>query len=114
MKGGLKTRFLIGNAKARLGQLRSTISTRDLSIFTGKQVAVLDRKALFIPPNTWKRLCLRFKLHVGGGKMVALALQEEGLFAGLSITKGGQLRVNAYNTTYQVMYLTPKIAMANA
>ena len=34
-------------------------------------------------------------------------------FARLSITKGGQLRINAYNTTSTVVYLTPKIAMVH-
>ena len=48
-----------------------------------------------------------------GGTSVAMALQKEGIIAGLSITKGGQLRVNAYNTTDTVVYLTPKTAMVH-
>ena len=44
---------------------------------------------------------------------MAVALQKEGLIAGLSITKGGQLRINVYNATNQVIYLTPKTIMAN-
>ena len=44
---------------------------------------------------------------------MALALQKEGLISGLSITKGGQLRVNAYNTTDEVIHLTPKTVMVN-
>ena len=48
-----------------------------------------------------------------GGTSVAIALQKEGIIAGLSITKGGQLRINAYNTTDAVVYLTPKTAMVH-
>ena len=44
---------------------------------------------------------------------MAVALQKEGLIAGLSITRGGQLRVNVLNTTDQVVHLTPKTIMAN-
>ena len=44
---------------------------------------------------------------------MAIALQKEGLIAGLSITKGGQLRVNVHNSTDQVVHLTPKTVMAN-
>ena len=44
---------------------------------------------------------------------MAVALQKEGLIAGLSITKGGQLRINVFNTTNHVIYLTPKTIMAN-
>ena len=42
-----------------------------------------------------------------------MALQKIGLIAGLSLTKRGQLRVNTFNTTDEVVYLTPKIAMVN-
>ena len=76
-------------------------------------VAVLAGKAFFIPPRTWKRLYLPFKVHVGGGTTIALALQKEGLISGLSITKGGQLRANVYNTTDEVIHLTPKTVMVN-
>ena len=48
-----------------------------------------------------------------GRTTVAVALQKEGLIAGLSITKGGQLRVNVYNSTDQVVHSTPKTVMAN-
>ena len=48
-----------------------------------------------------------------GGTSVAVALQKEGIIAGLSITKGGQLRINAYNTTDAVVYLTAKTAMVH-
>ena len=44
---------------------------------------------------------------------MAIALQKEGLIAGLSITKGGQLRVNVCKSTNQVVHLTPKTIMAN-
>ena len=47
------------------------------------------------------------------GTTVALALQKEGLISGLSITKRGQLRINAYNATDEVIHLTPKTVMVN-
>ena len=109
----LKTRFSVGRARAILEQLWSTISTRGLSIVHKKQVAVLTGKAFLIPPKTWKRLYLRFKVHMEGGTTVALVLQKEGLISELSITKGGQLRVNTYNTTNEVIHLTPKTVMVN-
>ena len=76
-------------------------------------MGILAGKAFFLPPKSWKRLYLPFKIQMEGGTTVAVALQKEGLIAGLSITKGGQLRVNVYNTTDQVVYLTPKTVMAN-
>ena len=56
---------------------------------------------------------LPFKMHMSGGTTVALALQKEFLVLGLSITKGGHLRVNAYNATDEVIHLTPKTVMLN-
>ena len=105
--------FTSGSARARLEQLWSTEATRGLSVITPKQVAVLAGKAFFLPPKTWKRLYLPFKVQMEGGTSVAVALQKEGIIAGLSITKGGQLRINAYNTTDAVVYLTPKTAMVH-
>ena len=113
MKKDLKAGFSVGKARAMLEQLWSTISTRGLSVLSKDHVAVLAGKAFFIPPRTWKRLYLPFKAHVGGGTTIALALQKEGLISGLSITRGGQLRVNVYNTTDEVVHLTPKTVMVN-
>ena len=48
-----------------------------------------------------------------GGTSITLALQRAGIIAGLSLTKGGQLRINAFNATGEVIGLTPKIAMVN-
>ena len=62
---------------------------------------------------TWKRLYLPFKVVIEGGTSVTLALQRAGIIDGLSMTKGGQLRVNAFNATGEVIYLTPKTAMVN-
>ena len=113
MKCGLKTSFLIGNANARLEQLWTTVAVRGLSVFNSKQVAVLVGKAFFITLKTWKRLYLPFKIQMGGGTTVDMALQKEGLIVGLSITKGGQLQFNACNTIDQVIHLTLKALMAN-
>ena len=48
-----------------------------------------------------------------GGMSVTLALQKSRVVAGLSLTNGGQLYVNAFNTTKEVIHLTPKTMMAN-
>lgn len=48
---------------------------------------------------------------MGGGTTIAVSLQKDGLIAGLSLTKRGQLRVNAYNTPHDVVHIAPKIAM---
>ena len=113
-KGDLTACFASGSARAHLEQLWSTEATRGLSVLGPKQFAVLAGKAFFLPPKTWKRLYLPFKVQMEGGTSVAMALQKEGIIAGLSITKGGQLQVNTYNTTDTVVYLTPKIAMVHA
>ena len=109
----METSFLVGKARARLEQLWSTISTRGLSIFGRNHVGILAGKSFFLPPKSWKRMYLPFKIRMEGGTTVAVALQKEGLIAGLSITKGGHLRVSVYNTTDQVVCLTPKTVMAN-
>ena len=85
----LETSFSVGKARARFEQLWSTISTRGLSIFGRNHVGILAGKAFFLPPKSWTRLYLPFKIRMEGGTTVAVALQKEGLIAGLSITKGG-------------------------
>lgn len=112
-KGNLETIFPIGRAKTRLEQLWSTISTRGLSIFSKWPVVVLAGKAFFVPPKICKGLYLPFKIHMSGGTTADLALQKKGLISGLSITKEGQLRVNAHNSTDEVIHLTPKTVMVN-
>ena len=57
---------------------------------------------------------LPFIIQMEGGTTVAIALQKEGLIAGLSITKGGQLRINVCNSTDQVVPLSPKTITVNA
>lgn len=112
-KGGLGSRHATGGGKATVEQLWCTEGARGLSAKNPKQVAVQAEKDFFLPPLTWKRLYLPFKVALEGGTSVTLALQKPGVVAGLSLTKGGQLRVNIFNTTKEIIYLTPKTAMAN-
>ena len=112
-KGKLDNNYSQGPGKARLEQMWSLEGTRGLAVHSPNQITVQSGKAFFIPPKTWKRLYLPYKIFIEGGVTVALALQKEGIIAGLSLTKGGQLRVNAYNTTEEVVYLTPRTAMVN-
>ena len=95
-----------------LEQLWSTVSTRGLSGASSQRVSVLAGKAFFIPPRTWKKLYLPYKIQMIGGATVALSLQKDGLIAGSSLTKAGEPRVNAYNTTNEVVHIAPKIVMA--
>ena len=84
----LNTSFSVSKAKRGLEHLWSTVWTRGLSIFKSKNVEILAGKAFFLPPRCWKRLYLPFRIYMEGRTTVAIALQKEGLIAGLSITKG--------------------------
>ena len=51
-------------------------------------------KSVFLPPKEWVRIQIPYKMTVEGGVTVVNGLQRPGLISGLSITKGGQIRVN--------------------
>lgn len=89
IRGDWMTSFAIGKARARLEQLWSTISTRGLSGASSQRVSVLTGKAFFVPPKTWKRLYILYEMRMGGGTIVTVSLQKDGLIAGLSLMKGG-------------------------
>ena len=44
---------------------------------------------------------------------VLCGLSRPGLIAGLSVTKGGQIRINIWNSNPEVMQLTPKTILVN-
>ena len=44
---------------------------------------------------------------------MACGLQRKNLITGLSISKGGQLRVNIWNSSPEVIQLTPKAILVN-
>ena len=45
---------------------------------------------------------------VKGHISVFCSLNKKGVIAGLAITRGGQIKVNAWNSTDAALYLTPK------
>ena len=56
---------------------------------------------------------LPYKLIIEGGITVSCGLQRKNLITGLSISKGGQLRVNVWNSSHEVIQLTPKAILVN-
>ena len=66
-----------------------------------------------MPPKHWMRVYLPYKICIEGGVTVVLSLQKEGLIAGLSLTRGGQIKINIWNPTDETIYLTQKTAMVN-
>ena len=76
-----------------------------VSIFVGKSV--------FLPPREWVRVFLPYKLHIQGGVTVVCGPQRPGLVAGLAVTKGGQIRLNIWNSRLEAIQLTPKTTLVN-
>ena len=56
---------------------------------------------------------LPYKLKINGGATIVSALQRPGLVAGTSVTKGGQVSVNIWNSHKEPTYLTPKTVLVN-
>ena len=76
-------------------------------------MSICAEKAVFLPPKQWSRVYLPFKVLAEGGVSLVVALQRVGLLAGLGVTKGGQLRVNIWNSSDETIHLTPKTVMVN-
>ena len=56
---------------------------------------------------------LPYKLTIDGGATIVSALQRAGLVAGTSVTKGGQVSINIWNSHREPIYLTPKTVLVN-
>ena len=76
-----------------------------MSLFSGKSV--------FLAPREWTRVYLPFKANVNGKVTLVCGLERRGLVAGLSVTKGGHLRVNIWNSTRETIQLTPRTVLVN-
>jgi len=72
---------------------------------------VLAGKSRFLPPKEWTRIYLPFRLEVEGGITISSALQRPGLVTGAVRLAGGQLRMDIYNSTDEVVKLTAKTQM---
>ena len=76
-------------------------------------VSILCGRAVFLPPREWTSVMLPYKMIVNGHISVFGALHKKGLLSGLAVTKGGQIKVQVWNTTSEVIYLTPKTVLVN-
>jgi len=97
--------------RVRLLQLWEVEAGRGLTITRGGTL-VLAGKSRFLPPQSWSRLYLPFKVEVEGGITISSALQREGIVSGVVRLIGGQLRMDVFNSTSEVVRLTPKTQMA--
>ena len=76
----------------------------DLKVCRGVQVdsdtstSIFVGKSVFLPQKEWVRVFLTCKLHIEGGVTVVCGIQSPGFVAGLAVTKGGQLRLNTWNS----------------
>ena len=96
-----------------LEQIWNLEGNRGIKIYSEGAVSILAGKSIFIPPKEWIRVYLLYKLSIEGGVTIACGLQRRGLIAGLAITKGGQIRMKIWNSTPEVIQLTPKTILVN-
>lgn len=72
-----------------------------------KGLSLLSGKARFLPPKSWERWHLPFKVEVEGGVTIVSALQREGVISGVIRTTGGMIRLDVFNSTDEVVRITP-------
>ena len=99
--------------RALLEQIWNMNGEKGLKIHPEGSVSVLAGKSVFLPPKSWTRVFLPYKIHIEGGVTVLCGLSRPGLIAGLSVTKGGQIRMNIWYSNPKVMQLTPKMILVN-
>ena len=83
-----------GQGEATLEQLWTGEMGRALMFFSGTSLGITAGKTVFVPPRQWFQIHLPYKIQMDGGAAITTALQRRGLLAGLTMTRGGQLRVN--------------------
>ena len=96
-----------------LEQMWNLKGTTGIARGSSNSVSVLCGRAVFLPPKQWTQVLLPYKMSVVGGVSVFCGLSRKGLFAGLAITKGGQIKVNVWNTTSETICLMPKTVLVN-
>ena len=99
--------------KVLLEQIWDLKGSRGIQIHSETSASIFAGKSVFLPPREWVRVFLPYKLHVKGGVTVVCGLQRPGLVAGLAVTKGGQLRLNIWNSKMETVQLTPKTTLVN-
>ena len=76
-------------------------------------VSLTAARAVFLPPREWTQILLPYKLMIEGRVSIFCALSKKGVLANVTVTNGGQIKVNAYNATDETIYLTPKTILVN-
>ena len=99
--------------KVLLEQIWNLNGEKGLKMHPEGSVSILAGKSVFLPPKNWTRVFLPYKMHIEGGVTILCGLSRPGLIAGLSVTKGGQVRINIWNSNPEVMQLTPKTILVN-
>ena len=99
--------------KVLLEQIWDLKGCRGVQVHSDTSASVFAGKSVFLPPKEWVRVFLPYKLHIEGGVTVVCGLQRPGLVAGLAVTKGGQLRLNIWNSREEAVQLTPKTTLVN-
>ena len=112
-RGALQASYTWGTGRATLQQLWTSEGSKGYIAHSPQSVSICAGKAVFLPPKQWSRVYLPFKVLAEGGVSLVVALQRVGLLAGLGVTKGGQLRVNIWNSLDETIHLTPKTVMVN-
>ena len=74
---------------------------------TPKGVQLQSGKPRFLPPKTWERWYLPWKLEVEGGVTIASCFQRPEVLSGVVVTSGGMVRCEVYNTSERVIRVTP-------
>lgn len=70
---------------------------------------LLAGRTYHLPPFGWTKLYVPFKLEsINGGVTVVASLSRVGLVSGSVVTSGGMLYLSVYNSTGNVVRLTPK------
>ena len=99
--------------KVLLEQIWDLKGCRGVQLHSDSSASIFAGKSVFLPPREWVRVFLPYKLSVEGGVTVVCGLQRPGLVAGLAVTKGGQLRLNIWNSKTETVQLTPKTTLVN-
>ena len=96
-----------------LEQIWNTEGSRGITHHSPELVTILSGRAFLLPPKEWCRIYLPYKIMMQGGVTLTSGLQRVSMIEFLAIKGGGHLRVNAWNLTDEIIYLTPKTTMVN-
>ena len=67
----------------------------------------------FFPPKSWKRVLIPYTTQIVGGCTFFCGLFRPELVDSLTLAKGGLMNVDIYNSTEEVVYLTPETVLAD-